>query len=153
MKTVHVARRRLAWIVPLVCAASAVAGVAQPAAASPAAPVPPRFGAVALRPPALLAPQATTVAVSTPANPVYSGTSITFSAMVLTGNGDGVSEGVVAFADWGRLLGVGGSQGGQAGYTTSGLASGLHSIKAYYIGTQVYAPSNSPALYLLVQAD
>ena len=156
MKTIHVARRRLALIVPLVCAASTLAGVAQPALASSAVgpPVNQRISTGAShRTPALVALEATSTELTTSVNPVFTGSAVTFRALVIPDSGDDIFDGVVAFADWGILIGVDYPTGGNAQLTTSALAAGLHSIKAYYIGTAAYAPSNSPAVYELVRLD
>ena len=168
MKTAHVTRTRLALLLPLVCATTVLSGAATPSSASVTvgrtAPAPgpamtnlgtaydeaPELTTTARQAARPGAAITTSVSLTTSLNP-SGGQNVTFTATV--SGGPGVADGVVAFADWGRLIGTSGIQAGDgsASMTTSSLADGLHAIKAYYIATSGYTPSNSPPVYQLVQ--
>jgi hypothetical protein len=93
---------------------------------------------------------ATTVALSSSANPSTVGQSVTFTATVSSPLG-GTPTGTVNFKDGGfaffccmTLV------AGQAQITTSALASGTHSITVEYLGDATYAPSTSAPLSQVV---
>ncbi|MCX6873811.1 MAG: DUF6288 domain-containing protein [Verrucomicrobia bacterium] len=85
----------------------------------------------------------TTLALTVGATPADPGTPLTFIATV-TGTSP---AGNVAFYDGPALLGTSALNGSyQAGFTTSSLAIGSHSLTAQYAGNTTNAPSTSAAL-------
>ncbi|WP_244547704.1 putative Ig domain-containing protein [Bradyrhizobium sp. OK095] len=87
---------------------------------------------------------ATTIGLTSSANPSQFGQPVTFSATV-TGAG-GTPAGNVTFNDGGSAIGTGTLSGGVATFTTSTLAIGSHTITASYSGSALFAPSTSAAL-------
>ena len=98
-------------------------------------------------------PIATTTVVTTSANPITPGQSVTYTATVTAAGGANVPRGPVVFAGWGLRLGVVESGDGTAVFTTAALATGLHSIRAYYLGASGFLASTSPPVYQLVWTD
>jgi autotransporter-associated beta strand protein len=95
----------------------------------------------------ILFPTTTTLALTSGATPTDPGTSLTFTATV-TG---GTPTGTVAFYNGTTLLGSSILDGSfQAGFTTSSLAIGSHSITAQYAGNAGNAPSSSTPLVIQV---
>lgn len=97
------------------------------------------------------APIATTTGLTTSANPTHVNTPVTFTATVKASTGTAVPTGVVVFMDKSTLLDVVSlDSAGQAALTTSSLALGLHTIRAFYIGDGGFLDSQSPKLFELV---
>jgi hypothetical protein len=95
-------------------------------------------------------PATTTTTLTSSANPIQPGQSVTFTAAVAASNG-ATPGGVVAFTDRSELIGVVTlDSAGHAALTTSTLAIGLHPIRAAYIGTDAFQASISAKLYELV---
>ena len=89
---------------------------------------------------------ATTTAVVADHNPSVYGTSVTFTATVsATAPGAGTPSGSVTFKDGPTTLGTGTLSGGQATYSTSALAAGVHSITAQYGSDADFNGSTSAA--------
>jgi uncharacterized protein (TIGR03437 family) len=82
-------------------------------------------------------PAASSVTLSSSANPSKIGQSVTFTAAIVTSGGPptaGAPGGTVQFLDGVRLLGSSAVFGGQASFTTSALTAGSHNIVAQYGG-------------------
>jgi hypothetical protein len=116
-----------------------------------------RTGAVTLdtatitRPTGVQQPVSTTTKLTSSVNPVPTAQPVTFTAAVAANTGAAIPVGLVAFTDGSALLGVITlNNTGQAVFTTSTLAVGLHPIKAYYIGVGGFASSQSQELFELV---
>jgi uncharacterized protein YjdB len=86
--------------------------------------------------------QASTVALTSSANPSPYGTTLTFTATVWPS----AATGTMTFYDGSTVLGTGTIASGTANYATSTLALGSHSITAVYGGNSTYAGSTSPIL-------
>jgi hypothetical protein len=87
---------------------------------------------------------ATTIALSSSANPSLLNHAVTFTAKVDGASGPGNPSGTVTFADGSTTLAtvaVGG--GGKATFKTSALAAGTHTINAAYSGDATFAPSSA----------
>jgi hypothetical protein len=91
----------------------------------------------------VIAPAATTTALTSSANPAAAGDSVTFTATVTSGGG--TPTGSVTFSDGTTTLGTGTLTNGVATFTTSALAAGNHTITAAYGGATGYAPNTSAA--------
>ncbi|QFI76776.1 hypothetical protein F8237_32880 [Bradyrhizobium betae] len=87
---------------------------------------------------------ASTVALTSSANPTQFGQAVTFNATV-TGAG-GTPAGTVTFNDGGSAIGTSTLSGGIATLTISTLAVGSHTIMASYSGSPLFTPSTSAAL-------
>jgi len=87
---------------------------------------------------------ATTVSVTSSANPSAPGQAVTFTATVASGGG--TPAGSVTFSDGGGVIGTGALAGGVATLTTTALAAGAHSIIVSYSGAAGFAASASSAL-------
>jgi hypothetical protein len=85
-----------------------------------------------------------TVTISSSANPVAAGASVTFTAMVSMGSGS--APGVVAFYDGGTAIGSATLSAGRATFSTASLAAGTHAITARYAGSATAPPSRSVVL-------
>ncbi|HEY3837248.1 MAG TPA: Ig-like domain-containing protein [Bryobacteraceae bacterium] len=98
---------------------------------------------------------ATSVALTSSANPSVYSQPVTFSATVTaTAPGTGVPAGVVTFKNGNSTLGTGTLNGsGIATFTTSSLAVGPDSIMAVYSGSTSYNGSTSSALSQTVNTD
>jgi YVTN family beta-propeller protein len=83
-------------------------------------------------------------------NPSSLNQSVTFTATVSSGNG--TPTGTVTFKDGTTTLGTGTVTSGQAGFSTSSLALGSHSITAVYGGDANFQGSTSAALTQAVRA-
>jgi hypothetical protein len=92
----------------------------------------------------------TTLGVS-PASPVVSGTSVTFTATV-SGSGSTAPTGTVTFLDGTATLGTGSLSGGKATYTTTTLSTAAHSVTASYGGDSNYSASTSSVVSFTVTA-
>ena len=92
---------------------------------------------------------ATTTSVVSSANPSSLGQSVTFTATVAP-LGSGTPTGTVSFYDGATLLGTGTLSGGAAGYSTSSLTLGSHSITAAYGGDSHFTGSTSSVLAQVV---
>jgi len=90
--------------------------------------------------------QASSVALSSSANPSALGSSVTFTATVTPSS----ATGTVTFKDSTTTLGTGTLSGGKATYTTASLSGGSHSITAVYGGNSTYAGSTSSVLTQIV---
>jgi len=101
-----------------------------------------------------VAVDSTNTTLSSSALAALPGQSVTFTATV-TGADDGTPTGTVTFEDGSTVLGTAtlsaATSGAQATFTTSTLASGLHSISAVYSGDSTYTGSSSAALGELVE--
>jgi uncharacterized protein YjdB len=89
-----------------------------------------------------------TTALASSLNPTNFGQSVTLTATVSPAS----ASGGVTFYDGVTILGVGPLANGQAVLTTSLLASGLHSLKAYYSGDTLTTASTSAVLAQTVGA-
>ncbi len=88
---------------------------------------------------------ATSTAVSSSSNPVHSGSSVTFTAVVTSSENN--ATGSVTFMDGATVLGAGTLSGaGIASYATSALAAGTHGITAVYGGDSNNSGSTSSVL-------
>ena len=98
---------------------------------------------------------ATSVALSSSANPSVYSQPVTFTAAVTaTAPGSGVPTGTVTFKSGSTNLGTGTLNGsGVATFTTSSLAVGPASITAVYGGSTSFSGSTSPALNQTVNTD
>jgi Bacterial Ig-like domain (group 3) len=99
---------------------------------------------------------ATATTLTSSLNPSYSGQSVTFTATVVLASSASspVPTGTVSFLDGGTLLGTGSlNSAGVATYTTSTLAVGSHNITATASGDTSTAPSTSPVLVQVVDAQ
>jgi hypothetical protein len=87
------------------------------------------------------------------ANPSASGQSVTFTATVgALAPGSGTPTGTVTFYDGSTKLGTATVSGGAAGFTTSTLTVGTHSIKAVYSGDSNFKTSTSAVLSQVVNS-
>jgi uncharacterized repeat protein (TIGR01451 family) len=91
---------------------------------------------------------ATTIALTSSADPATVKTPVTFTATVsAVAPGTGIPTGNVTFFDKGKVLGQSTlDASGKASYTTSTLTQGAHQISASYAGSTNYAASSSPNL-------
>jgi hypothetical protein len=96
-------------------------------------------------------PIATSVAVSSSANPSGVNQPVTFTASVTT-SGAGQPTGTVTFLDGATVLGTAAVQNGTASLTTI-LATGTHAITTTYSGDATFAASSSAALTQTVNAS
>jgi hypothetical protein len=104
------------------------------------------------RPADVQVPVPTTTSLVSSANPTATGEPVTFTATVTAGAGAAAPNGLVVFMDRSRLIAVVAlDDKGQAVFTTSNLATGLHLIKAAYLGTGGFLSSASRTVYELVQ--
>jgi len=87
---------------------------------------------------------ATTTSVDSSANPAATGQAIVFTASVSAASG--VPTGTVTFMDGVAVLASTALSGGQATFTTDGLAPGHHAITAAYSGDASFQGSASPVL-------
>ncbi|MCW2876895.1 MAG: hypothetical protein JWQ95_995, partial [Sphaerisporangium sp.] len=94
----------------------------------------------------------TTTALTTSANPIQEGQSVTFTATVSPTSGSVIPQGEVAFKDGATIIGSNFvNASGVASITTSSLATGQHPITAVYLGGDTssgegiihFAPSTS----------
>jgi hypothetical protein len=92
----------------------------------------------------------TTTGLVSSVNPSLPSQPVTFTATV-TGSG-GTPSGTVTFKDGANTLGTGTLASGQAGFSTSSLALGSHSITAVYGGDANFQGSTSAALTQAVRA-
>jgi uncharacterized protein (TIGR03437 family) len=97
------------------------------------------------------APTATSTAVVSSLNPSTAGQPVTFTAIV-TASGSGSPSGSVTFKDGGSTLASSPLSNARAGFTTSTLSSGPHSITAVYSGDSNFAGSTSSVLSQTVMA-
>jgi hypothetical protein len=86
--------------------------------------------------------QASSVTLTSSANPSVSSVSVTFTATVTPS----AATGTMTFKDGGTTLGTGTIGGGKASFATSTLAAGSHSMTAVYGGNSTYVPSTSAAV-------
>ena len=94
----------------------------------------------------------TTTGLISSANPSATGAPVTFTATVTAGAGAATPSGLVVFMDRSRLIAVVAlDDKGRAMFPTSHLATGLHLIKAAYLGTGGFLSSSSRTVYELVQ--
>jgi hypothetical protein len=94
----------------------------------------------------------TTTMLASSANPSAVGKNVTFSAAVQTnGTTAGNATGTVVFKDGGTPLSTNNLTGGQASFSTSALALGLHTIWAEYSGDSNYGGSLSATVTQSVQ--
>jgi Bacterial Ig-like domain (group 3) len=84
--------------------------------------------------------------VSSSANPSVAGRSLVFNALVSHTSGTAVPTGSIAFSDGSIPLAMVALSGGTAGFSTSTLAAGDHTITASYSGDANYAPSSGATL-------
>jgi hypothetical protein len=106
------------------------------------------------RPVSVQQPVGTTTALTTSVNPSPVGKPITFTATVTASTGAAIPTGLVVFVEGSALLGtVTLDSTGHAVFTTSTLTSGLHPIRAVYIGAGAFLGSRSPRIYELVQPN
>jgi hypothetical protein len=84
---------------------------------------------------------ASTVSLTSSANPSTYGKNVTFTASI-SGN-SGAATGRVTFYDGTTVLGIRTLSGGQASFTTSLLPSGVRAIRAYYGGNGAYSPASN----------
>src|SRR2546426_459115 len=91
---------------------------------------------------------ATTILISSSANPSIFGYSITFTATV----NSTATTGTVTFYNGTQTLSTGTLSGGTATYSTSAFAPGSYSITASYSGDTNYLPSTSGAITQTVNA-
>jgi hypothetical protein len=95
-------------------------------------------------------PAPTVTVLDSSLNPSNVGDSVTYTARV--GSGFGTPSGTVTFQDGGTTLATGTlDAGGNAGFTTSALTQGSHSITAVYAGGGQFAASTSLALTEIVE--
>ena len=93
-----------------------------------------------------LCAQQTTVTLSTSANPVVFGQPLTLTATVSP-----AGSGSVTFYDGTTVLGIWALASGKAAMTSSLLASGTRSVRAYYAGDLTHAPGTSAVIVETVQ--
>lgn len=91
---------------------------------------------------------ATSVALSTSANPAIAGSAVTFTAAVTPSS----ATGTVQFYDGATLLGSATLGGGTGHFSTSALAPGMHSITAVYSGDALDVASTSGTLVETINA-
>jgi hypothetical protein len=95
----------------------------------------------------------TTALSSSPSNPGI-GTNVTLNATVNHASGSAVPTGTMTFMDGSTFLGSGALNGsGLATFSTTSLASGLHSIAAAYGGDGSYAASQTSAQVTVSAGD
>jgi hypothetical protein len=95
----------------------------------------------------------TSTTVASSVNPSSSGQTVTFTATVsASAPGSGTPTGTVTFLDGGASIGSGTLSGGQATFSTSGLATGTHAITASYGGDGNFSSSTSAAITQTVNA-
>jgi hypothetical protein len=92
---------------------------------------------------------ASTTTVSSSASPAQVGDPVTFTASVSPSS----ATGTITFMDNGTSLGTKTLSGGQATFTTSALALGVHRISALYSGDATYSGSVSPAINQIENLD
>jgi hypothetical protein len=85
----------------------------------------------------------TTTTVTSSANPIAQGQSVTFTATVSSSGGTPPNGEIVTFKDGSATLGTGTLSGGMATLTTSSLAAGSNAIKATYPGDATFLASTS----------
>ena len=107
------------------------------------------FGVIGLR---AFGAQPTTVTLSATPNAATFGQPVTLYALVTAAAGAPLGSGKVTLYDGVTVLGTSPVANGWASLTTSLLASGVRSLRAYYAGDGTYAPSSS-ALSLTVHAN
>jgi sugar lactone lactonase YvrE len=90
---------------------------------------------------------ATSIVLTSNANPAASGQSVTFTATVTPAT----ATGTVQFNDGQNSLIVVALSGGTASYSTSALTPGAHFITANYLGSSSYGPSSSNPLAEVVK--
>jgi hypothetical protein len=96
---------------------------------------------------------ASTIGLTSSANPSGIGQSVTFTAKVAGPSGNAnVPTGTVTFSDYVTVLGSIALSGGQATYSTSALSAGSHAISAIYSGDANFAGSTSTVLTQVVNA-
>jgi hypothetical protein len=101
----------------------------------------------------LLNTRGTLVSTTSSLNPSTFGQAVTFTATVTASiTGSVTPTGTVNFMDGGTLLGTGTLSSGQAGFTTSALSVGTHSITAVYSGDTNFNPSTGPVLSQVVNS-
>jgi hypothetical protein len=92
------------------------------------------------------ASNSTVTTLSSSANPVRAGRSVTFTAVVKpVSSGTGAPTGTVVFYDGTTRIGTATVSGSSAAFTTS-LSKGQHSISASYAGNSTFAASKSAVL-------
>jgi hypothetical protein len=91
----------------------------------------------------IVAKAATTTVVTSSANPIPSGQSVTFTATVSSSGGVPPNGEIVTFKNGAATLGTGALTGGVATFTTASLAAGTASIKATYAGDTTFLASTS----------
>ena len=97
--------------------------------------------------------EATTISMTASSQSFVVGGSVTFTATLLDNELSGVSGVTITFKDGTSTLGTGTTNSsGVATYTTSGLASGSHSITAVFAGNSSYTASTSSAVSVTVLA-
>ena len=89
--------------------------------------------------------QATSVAVSSSANPSVVGQAVTLTATVHPSSGSSVPTGTITFTDAANTLGTAALSGGQAAFLLSSPNIGAHSIMAVYSGDDSFLGSTSSA--------
>lgn len=94
--------------------------------------------------------QSSTTALSSSANPVIAGASVTLTATVTAPAG---LSGNVAFYDGTALIGAAAVSGTKAKLVISTLAIGTHAITARYMGNATIPPSISPVFAQIVKAS
>jgi hypothetical protein len=94
---------------------------------------------------------ATSTAVTSSANPAFTGQTVTFTAAVTSSGG--TPTGTVTFLDGTTTLGTGTLASGSATYQTSALAAGTHSITASYAGDGSFTGSSSTAVSQVMNAS
>ncbi len=92
---------------------------------------------------------ATSISVASNVNPATTGQSVTFTATVTPA----AATGNVQFYDGQTLIATVALGGGTAGYSTSALTPGTHSVTANYLGNSDYAPSFSNTLAEVVKTN
>ncbi|HEY6352370.1 MAG TPA: SBBP repeat-containing protein [Candidatus Angelobacter sp.] len=95
---------------------------------------------------------ATTTSLTSLLNPAIVGQKVTFTANVAPACGSvGAPAGSVTFSDGTNTLGTATLASGQAGFSTSALSAGPHSITAAYSGDSNFNPSTSSPLTEVVE--
>jgi sugar lactone lactonase YvrE len=92
---------------------------------------------------------ATSISVTSTANPSAAGQNVTFTATVTPA----AATGNVQFYDGQNLVATVALSGGTAAYSTSTLTAVTHSIKANYLGSATYAASFSSTLIQVVKTN
>ena len=88
-------------------------------------------------------PAATVTTIASSGNPIANGFPVTFTA---TASPAPLNGEAITFKDGGNVLGTSAIMAGQAMFSTSALAAGLHSVTAVYGGDPLYSSSTSPAM-------